>query len=177
MSKEGSLANVFGNKGKVLAVMGFLKTKADKAPEKQREEFLKILSPERLGLKAGVKYRIVDISHNRYLDEKVYTLNELRRRPVELVFGRPLILLIEPEQAGPRLVYFRGVDDIAILESVDKMIFMTKTVAGSPLLLYLDEGDVEYKSLNEGITRQQSEGDFTVFGGFVPDDGVVVLGQ
>ena len=177
MSKSGSLANAFGKDGRALVIMGFLKPKADESDEKKRQEFLKIISPETLGLKAGVKYRIVDISHNRYLDEKRYTLNELKQIPVELVFGEPLMVLIEPEQATPRLVYFRGVDDITTEKSGDKLIFKTKTVPGSPLLLYLDGGDIEYKSLTEGISLESADGDVAVFGGFVPDDGVVVLGR
>ena len=57
------------------------------------------------------------------------------------------------------------------------MVFKTKTVPGSPLLLYLDDAGSEYKSLTEGMSQQSAEGDFTVFGGFVPDDGLVVLGR
>ena len=57
------------------------------------------------------------------------------------------------------------------------MVFKTKTVPGSPLLLYLDDAGSEYKSLTEGISQRPLDGDFAVFGGFVPDDGLVVLGR
>lgn len=183
MTQAGSQANAFGHlrstgrDGRVLVVMGFLKTKADEKPEKERREFLKIISPDALGLRADVKYRIVDISHNRYLDKKRYTISEMKQIPVKLVFGEPLIILIEPDAAAPRLVYFRGVDDVTTERTADKLIFKTKTVPGSPLLLYIEDGGVEYRSLTQGIVRESADGDFTVFSGFVPDDGVVELGR
>ena len=177
MTKPGSLVNAFERDGRVLVVINFLKTKEDEKPEKQRDESLKIISPARLGLKPSVKYRIVDLSNNRYLDEKRYTMNELKQIPVKLVFGKPLIIVIEPEQMAPRLVYFRGVDDMTTEKSPNKLTFRTKTVPGSPLSLYIDDAGAKYRSLTEGITRKSTKGDFTVFSGFVPDDGVVVLSK
>ncbi|MHC4395279.1 MAG: DUF6259 domain-containing protein [Planctomycetota bacterium] len=177
MSKPGSLVNAFGQDGRALVVMNYLKTKEGEEPEKQREELLKIISPVSLGLKPNVKYRIVDFTNSRYLNEKRYTINELQQVPVKLVFGKPLMVMIEPEQEGPRLVYFRGVDEVTMKKSTKKLTFRTKTVAGSPLSLYLDDVGIKYRSLTEGIARKSSEGDFTVFSGFVPDDGVVVLSK
>ena len=85
--------------------------------------------------------------------------------------------MIEPEQKAPRLVYFRGVDDITAEQTADKLTFRTKTVPGSPLSLYIENAGIKYRSLTEGITQKSAEGDFTVFSGFVPDNGVVVLSK
>jgi len=175
MTKAGSLVNAFSRDGRLLVVMAFLKTAESQQAEKQRDEYLKIISPETLGLKQNVKYRIVDLTNNRYLDKKTYTLNELKEIPAKLIFGTPLIIMIAPEQAAPRLVYFRGVDDLTTDKTADGMTFRTKTVPGSPLSLYIDDAGIKYRSLTEGITKKSVEGDFTVFSGFVPDNGVVVL--
>ena len=177
MTKAGSLVNAFSRDGRALVVMAFLKTKEQQQTEKERDEYLKIISPESLGLKQNVKYRIVDLTNNRYPDQKSCTLNELKEIPVKLIFGTPLIIMIEPEQKAPRLVYFRGVDDVTAEKTADKLTFRTKTVPGSPLSLYIDDAGIKYRSLTEGITQKSAEGDFTVFSGFVPDDGVVVLSK
>ncbi|MHC4739780.1 MAG: DUF6259 domain-containing protein, partial [Planctomycetota bacterium] len=173
MNKSGSLVNAFSRDGRVLVVMSFLKTKKEQDPEKNRDEVLKIISPETLGLKPNIKYRIVDFNNNRYLDQKKYTLNELKKIPVRLIFGTPLIIMIAPEQTAPRLVYFRGVDDLTTEKTADRLTFRTKTAPGSPLSLYIDDAGIKYRSLTEGIAKKSDEGDFTVFSGLVPDDGVV----
>ncbi len=177
MTSPGSLVNAFSNDGRVLVVMNFLKTKENQPIEKHRDEFLKIISPASLGLKPNIKYRIVDLSNNRYLDDKKYTIDDLKRVAVKLTFGKALIILIEPEKDAPRVVYFRGVDDMVTEKSAEEIICKTKTVAGSPVSIYIDEAGNNYHSLTKGIVKKSVEGDFAVFSGLVPDDGVVVIGK
>ena len=177
MTKEGSLVNAFSNDGRVLVVINFLKTKENQEIETYRNEFLKINAPLSLGLKPNIKYRIVDLSNNRYLDDKKHSVDELKQVAVKLTFGKSLIILIEPEKAWPRVVYFRGVDDMVTEKTADKIICKTKTVAGSPFSIYIDEAGNNYRSLTKGIVKKSVECDFAVFSGFVPDDGVFVIGK
>ena len=177
MTRPGSLVNAFSNDGRVLVVMNFLKTKENQELEKYRDEFLRIISPASLELKPNIKYKIVDLGNNRYFDDKKYTIDDLKQVAVKLTFGKASIILIEPEKAAPRVVYFRGVDDMVTEKSADKITCKTKTVAGSPVSIYIDQAGNNYHSLTKGIVKKSVEGDFAVFSGFVPNDGVVVIGK
>ncbi len=166
MTQPGSIVNGFARDGRVLAVMGVQGGKG------VREEKLRIPSPSRLGLKDGPRYRIVDLRNNRYAGP-ARSVAELAEVPVQLTNDDPLILLIEPERKGPRLVWFRGADKVTAGSKFD---FKVKAVPGSPLELYVDEAGQQIRPVTPGFDRKVAC-DFAVFSGTVPDDGVVKLTQ
>jgi hypothetical protein len=177
MDQEGSFANVFERDGRVLAVIGYLGTGGEGKVGPVRREHLKIISPETLGLKGGVGYRIMDIAHNRYLSGKTYSMDDLKSLPVTLTFGEPTILHIEPAAKAPRVVYFRGVDDLTAEVSGGKMTVKTDAVPGSPLILHLDTGGHDFRPLTAGFVKKAVKGQFPVFSGVVPENGTVELGM
>jgi hypothetical protein len=103
MSQPGSLVNGFARDGRALLILGV------KGGRGVREETLSVLNPDRLGLKPGVRYRLIDLRNKRYFARN-RTAADLSRIPARLVDDEPLILLLEPERTGPQLVYFAGVD-------------------------------------------------------------------
>ena len=158
--------NGFARDGRVLVVMGVPGGKG------VREETLCVLSPARLGLKDGLRYRVADLRNNCYLGAARSTA-ELAKVPVRLSNDDPLILLIEPESLAARLVWFRGADEVVQSGEFD---FKVKAVPGSPLELYLDEAGRQLRSATPGFERKAA-GDFTVFSGAVPADGRVKLAR
>jgi hypothetical protein len=165
LSQAGSIVNGFARDGRALIVMGVQGGKGI------REEKLRILEPARLGLKPGVSYRIVDVRGNRYLGA-AYPVAGLAAIPVTLKDDDPLILLIEPERKGPRLVWFRGADDIAVSQRGSTLECNVQAVPGSPLELFLDTEGQELRAATPGFERSTA-GEFVVFAGPVPEDGVV----
>jgi hypothetical protein len=168
LSQPGSIVNGFARDGRLLAVLGV------QAGQGLRRERLEILAPARLGLKEGVSYRIVDLRNQRYLDRNPRSLAELAAIPVELSNDDPLVLLIAPERRGPGLVWFRGADGVQAAERGGGFEFRVSAVPGSPLELYLDPAGQEFRPATPGFERRQA-GDFTVFAGPVPEDGLVRL--
>jgi hypothetical protein len=167
MTQPGSVVNGFARDGRVLAVMGVQGGKG------VRDEALRVLSPAKLGLKDGVGYRVVDLRNNRYVGNKPLQTGELAKIPVRLPNDDPQIFLIEPERKGPRLVWFRGADEVAQSDSLE---FKVKAVPGSPLELYIDTAGQEFRPATPGF-EQKAAGDFTVFTGAVPENGIVRLGK
>lgn len=167
MTHAGSIVNGFARDGRALIVMGV------QGGRGTREETLRILSPARLGLKSGVRYRIADLRENRYLGGP-RSLEELGAVSVQLRDDRPLILLIEPARSGPRLVWFGGADEAAVDMRGGTMECKLKTVPGSPVDLYFDLAGGNWRPATPGFTAAAS-GDFTVFQGPAPEDGVVRL--
>lgn len=166
MTQPGSIVNAFARDGRVLVVMGV------QGGKDVRQETLRILAPVRLGLKDGLRYRVVDLRNNRYLGASQSTA-DLARVPVQLTNDDPLVLLIEPERKGPRLVWFRGADEVAQSGVFE---FRIKAVAGSPLELYVDAAGQQIRAVTPGFERNVA-GDFIVFAGAVPEDGVVRLAR
>jgi len=116
----------------------------------------------------------VDLRNNRYLGAHPRKVSELARIPVELKDDDPSILLIEPERPGPGLVWFRGADEVAASGRSGGFEFRVKAVPGSPLELYLDAAGQAFRAATPGFEQRQA-GDFTVFSGAVPEDGLVRL--
>jgi hypothetical protein len=166
MTQPGSLVNGFARDGRALIVIGV------QGGTGTRADTLRILSPSRLGLKDGLRYRAIDMRNCRYLGTP-RSVAELARIPVQLTGDDPLILLIEPERKGPGLVWFRGADGVAQSGAFE---FQVKAVPGSPLELYVEEAGVTFRAVTPGFDRKPS-GDFAVFSGMVPEDGVVRLAR
>jgi len=162
MTQPGSIVNGFAREGRALLVIGVQGGKGVRA------ETVRILAPDRLGLKQGVQYRILDLRNKRYLGGP-RALPELTQIAVELHNDEPLILYIEPERRGPRLVWFQGADGV---EEVGSFTFKVKAVPGSPLELYFDETGRTFQSRTPGFERKTA-GDFVLFSGSVPENGLV----
>jgi hypothetical protein len=164
MTQPGSIVNGFARDGRALVVIGI------QGGQGLREDALRILAPARLGLKDGLRYRVLDMRNNRYLGT-ARGLAELANVPVRLTNDDPLILLIEPEHKGPRLVWFRGADEV--VQSGD-FEFKVNAVPGSPLEFYVDEAGEAFLPATPGFERKQA-GDFAVFSGAAPEDRTVKL--
>ena len=178
MSQPGSQVSAFARDKAVMLHLGFLMqqggdTAAVSRP--QRRETLLIHQPESLGLVPEALYRIVDLLAGQYLDNRIYSVNDLRSVPVTLSLGVARILLITPVEEGPRLVFFRGADAVETDFSENKLTFSIKAVEGSPVSLYIDPGKVRYSSQTPGFKLESSKGDFTVFSGLLPKNKTVVL--
>ncbi|MBN2289465.1 MAG: hypothetical protein JXQ83_09050, partial [Candidatus Glassbacteria bacterium] len=181
LARPGSQVTAFARDGRLMVHLGFLMTQDSSAlawsDRPVISDTLGIHLPESLGLKAGVRYRVVDLIGGRYLDGRSYSLKELQKIPVSLTLGVARILLVAPEQKKSHLAYFRGADRVEAQSGAGKMTFLITAVEGSPITLYLDTRGEEYRSLTPGITRQQPRGDFVAFSGFVPADRKVVLAR
>ncbi|HVN81547.1 MAG TPA: DUF6259 domain-containing protein [Terriglobia bacterium] len=171
MAGPGSIVNGFSRNGRILAVMG---VPGGCGP---RSDKLQILAPGKLGLRESVRYRLVDLRKNCFLSSRSYSVSDLAQIPVTLAGTEPLILLIEPEQKGPRVVYFNGADQILATGSGGKLELRIKAVPGSPLEIHLDAAGGNYRSETAGFVRRTVPGVFAVFAGTVPDDGVVILSK
>jgi hypothetical protein len=150
MTQAGSIVNGFARDGRVLVVMGV------QGGNGVREERLRILAPDRLGLRQGVRYRLVDLRTKRYLARNK-TADDLAEVPVQLVNDEPLMLLLEPDRAGPQLVYFSGADQVTENGSLE---FRVKAVPGAPLEIYLDTAGQQVHALTPGF-EQKGAGDLT----------------
>lgn len=170
MSEPGSIVNGFARDGRALVVMGVQGGKG------VRDDKLRILSPARLGLKDGLKYRITDLRNNRYLGDRALGFADLGAVPVRLSDDNPLILLVEPERKGPRVVWFRGADGVDVAARGGALECKVKAVAGSPLELFVDRAGENLRPTTPGF-ETRTAGDFVVFAGAVPQDGVVRLGR
>ena len=181
LAQPGSQVTAFARDSRLMVHLGFLLPQDPSArawtARPRRSETLSIHKPESLGLTPGTRYRIVDLMGNRYLDRRSYSLEDLKQVPVTLTLGVARILLIEPVEEGPHLVYFRGADRVETEAGQDKITLRITAAEGSPISLYLDTQGLEYRSLTPGISMQPTPGDFVVFSGFVPADGMVVLGR
>ena len=168
MEQPGSIVNGFARDGRALVILGVHGAMG------VRSETLHIPAPGRLGLKQGLRYRIVDLRNNRYLGSQPWSLAGLGAIPVRLTDDEPLILLIEPEREGPNLVWFSGADDVAVSLQNGALECRVKAVAGSPLELYLDPKGFELSAATPGFARITA-GDFVGFAGILPEDGLVRL--
>jgi len=168
MEQPDSIVNAFVRDGRALVIMGAHGARG------VRKEALHTQVPAKLGLGEGLSYQIIDLRNNRYLRSSVSTLAELRTIPVRLAADQPLILLIRPEEKGPNLVWFRGADDVAVLRKAGVLEYKVKSVPGSLVELYLDQGGSELAAATPGFERAAA-GDFVVFAGAQPDDGLVRL--
>jgi len=162
MTQAGSIVNGFARDGRVLVVMGV------KGGNGVREDKLRILAPGRLGLRQGVRYRLVDLRTKRYLARNK-TADDLAEVPVQLVNDEPLMLLLEPDRTGPQLVYFSGADQVTENGPFE---FRVKGVPGAPLEIYLDTAGQQVHALTPGF-EPKGAGDLTAFVGEVPADQVV----
>jgi hypothetical protein len=171
MENPASVVNAFPRDGRVLLVIGALAGKGT------REDKLKILAPAELGLKQGVRFRIVDLRQNRYFSTGSYTASDLTCIPVTLAGTEPLVLLIEPEQKGPRLVYFGGADGMSETASGRNLELRLKAVPGSRLELHVDTEGQPCRCDTPGFVRENVDGDFVVFAGPAPEDGAVRLSR
>ena len=167
MTQPGSIVNGFARDGRALVVVGV------QGGSGTREETLRILSPARLGLKAGVRYQVTDLRANRRLGAP-RSLAELAAIPVQLQDDRPLVLLVEPARSSPRLVWFGGADAAAVAMRGGSLECKLKSTPGSPLELYFDFAGSNWSAATPGFTAAPA-GDFTVLKGMMPDDGVVRL--
>jgi len=166
MTEPGSIVNGFARDGRALVVVGV------QGGAGVRDDALRILSPARLGLRDGLRYRLVDLRNNRYVGA-ARSVAELDRIAVRLTGDDPLILLLEPEHGGPGLVWFRGADGVAESAAFE---FQVQAVPGSPLELFMDEAGQPLRALTPGFERKPA-GDFAAFSGLVPEDGVVKLAR
>ncbi len=168
MEQPDSIVNAFVRDGRALVIMGVHGARG------VRKEALHIQVPAKLGLGEGLSYQIIDLRNNRYLRSSASTLAELRTIPVLLAADQPLILLIRAEEKGPNLVRFHGADDVTVSSNTRVLECKVKSVPGSPVELYLDRGGSELAADTPGFERSAA-GDFVVFAGPVPDDGLVRL--
>jgi hypothetical protein len=167
MNEPGSIVNAFARNGRLLAVVGALGANGT------RQDKLRILAPGRLGLKEGVQFRVVDLRHNRYLSGGSHSVSDLTQIPVTLSGAEPLILLIEPEQKGARVVYFTGADEVSAAMFGRKLELKVQAAPGSPVELHIDTAGQAYRCDTPGFVREDATGDFAVFAGPAPADGVV----
>ncbi len=180
MSQPGSQVAAFARDSRVMVHLGFLMQQASGTTVEsrpRRRETLLIHKPESLGLEPGLRYRIVDLLAGRYLDNRIYSVDDLRSVPVTLTLGVARILLLTPVEQGPRLVFFRGADAVETAVGEDKLTFSIKAVEGSPVSLYIDPGKARYRSRTPGLKLKSSKGDFNVFAGRLPKDKTVVLAR
>ena len=180
MSQPGSQATAFTRDGAVMVHLGFLMQQGSDPAAKsrpQRRETLLINQPESLGLKPETGYRIVDLLARRYLNDRTYSLDDLRRVPVTLTLGAARILLITPVEESPQLVFFRGADAVEADFSRDRLTLSIKAVEGSPVSLYIDPGKARYSSQTPGVKLESSRGDLAVFSGLLPRDKTIVLAR
>jgi len=180
LAQPGSLVTAFAREGRLMAHLGYMISRESRAAagggkRPERREHLSIHKPEILGLVPGAHYRIVDLMADRYLDERTYSLDDLKSVPVTLTLGVSRILLVKPVEQGPHLVYFRGADRVEADPGSEKLTFRITAAQGSPVSLYLEPGGNKYRSLTPGISAGAEGGDFAVFSGLLPADGVVVL--
>jgi hypothetical protein len=171
MTQPGSIVNGFSRDGRALIVMGV------QGGSGARQETLKVLAPEKLGLKEGVRYRVVDLRHNRHLSDRAYSARDLAALPVTLTKDDPKILLVEPERKGPRVVFFKGADEVTSAASAGWLEFKVKAVPGSPLELHVDTAGQAYRPQTPGFTSKEADGEFAIFAGQAPADGVVKLAR
>jgi len=167
LGQPGSVLNVYTRDGRLLAVAGVLGgtgTRSDK---------LHLRAPGELGLKEGIRYRIVDLRRNRYLPGGPYRVADLADLSVTLDGSEPLILLIEPEQTGARVEYFSGADGLTSAGRGRKLELKLQAPPGSPLELHLDMDGQAFRCETPGFARQDVAGDFAVFAGPAPADGIV----
>jgi hypothetical protein len=180
MSQPGSQVSAFARDSRVMVHLGFLMQQASDTAEKsrpRRRETLLIHKPESLGLEPGLRYRIVDLLAGRYLDNRIYSVDDLHSVPVILTLGVARILLLTPVEEDPRLVFYRGADAVETDFSKDKLTFRIKAVEGSPVSLYIDPGKARYSSRTPGFKLESAKGDFNVFAGRLPKDKTVVLAR
>jgi len=168
MEQPGSVVNAFVRDGRALVIMGVHGARGG------RKEALHIQVSAKLGLGEGLRYQIIDLRNSRYLRSRPSALAELRTIPVQLAADQPLILLIRPQEKGPNLVWFRGADDVTVSSKTRVLECHVKSVPGSPVELYLDPQGSELAAATPGFKRVTA-GDFVVFAGTEPDDGVVRL--
>src|SRR6266513_1869966 len=168
MEQPGSIVNAFVRDGRALVIMGVHGARGS------RKEALHIQVPAKLGLGEGLRYQIIDLRNSRYLRSRPSALAELRTIPVQLAADQPLIVLIRPQEKGPNLVWFRGADDVTVSSKTGALECHVKSVPGSPVELYLDPQGSELAAATPGFKRVTA-GDFVVFAGTEPDDGVVRL--
>jgi hypothetical protein len=164
MTQPGSIVNGYARDGRVLIVTGV------QGGRTTRGETVMIREPARLGIQSNVRYDVVDLRNRRYLANSL-TAEDLRSLPVELIADEPLILLIAPERKGPRLVWFRGADEV--FESAARE-FRVNGVPGSPLKLYVNGAGRRILPVTHGF-KHSREGGFEVFSGEVPEDRIVRL--
>jgi hypothetical protein len=167
MEQAGSIVTTFSRNGRLLAVVGAL------GGSGIRQDTLRILAPAQLGLKEDIHYRVVDLRHNRYLSGGPFGISDLAHLPVTLNGAEPLILLIEPEQKGARVVYFTGADEVSATRVGRELELKVQATPGSPAELHVDTDGQAYRCDTPGFVRENATGDFTVFAGPVPADGVV----
>ena len=162
MTQAGSVVTTFAREGRVLLVM------AVKGGRGARRETLHILVPEKLGLKPGIRYRLVDLRGKRYVARNK-AVADLAAAPVHLVNDGPSILLLEPERTGLQLVIFSGADQIT---EAGPLEYRVKAVPGAPLELYFDTAGRQLHPATPGF-EQKRVGDFVAFTGTLPADQVV----
>jgi hypothetical protein len=167
MDQPGSIASAFSRNGRLLVVVGAL------GGNGERQDKLCILAPTQLGLKQGNHYRVVDLRHNRYLSGGPYSISDLAQIPVTLSGAEPLIFLIEPEQVGARVEYFTGADGVSATMRDQTLELKLQAAPGSPVELHLDTAGQAFRCDTPGFVRENATGDFAVFAGPVPADGVV----
>jgi hypothetical protein len=171
MSEPGSVVNGFSRDGRVLVIMGVPGGKL------ARQDKLKILAPQKLGLREDAHYRLVDLRQNRYLSDGSINTDELAQVPVTLIGAEPSVLLIESEQKGARVVYFEGADEVTTETAGRRLKLRIKAATGSPLKLHVDMVGEQYYPLTAGFARVPAPGDFAVFAGATPSDGIVTLSK
>jgi hypothetical protein len=167
MEQPGSVLNLYAREGRLLAVAGVLNGKG------ARQDKIHLLAPEQLGLKEGLRYRVIDLRHNRYFSSPADGLSGLAQIPVSLTGSEPLILLIEPEQKGPRVAYFTGADAVSATRLGRKLELKLLAAPGSPVELHLDTAGEAYRCETPGFARAEVAGDFAVFAGPAPAGGIV----
>ena len=168
MEQPGSIVNAYARDGRLLVIMGA------HGGAGVRNETLHIPDPEKLGLAAGPRYELIDLRNNRYLRKQPAALAELRAIPVRLTGDQPLILLIRPEIEGPHLAWFRGADAVAVSQSSDTIECKVQAVAGTPVELYMVTKSHDIRPATPGF-EQAAAGDFVVFTGNLPEDGLIRL--
>jgi uncharacterized protein DUF6259 len=174
MARPGSVVTAFTRDGRVLFVAGFVKTSSDEKLEPERSEELRILAPETLGLKPEARYRVVNLRNRRYLVTGAVRGRELSKLPIKLR-KEPAIFLLEPESARPRVVYFGGADGATVEQTRDALKVRLRAAEGSPVTVWLDSGGAAYRPATPGILQEDVPGDFSVFTGRAPGDGVIVF--
>jgi hypothetical protein len=159
-----TVANVYAGDGSILLIAGV------HGGAGTRNETLHFRSLERLGLSASANYRVIDPLSRRYLGET----QRLASLDLSLTADETRVLLVQPADPGPRLVWFAGADRAAARLQGNALEVTLFTVDGSLVDLYLDLQGFKAGIETPGF-EQASTGDFIRVSGYARNGQTVRL--
>ena len=129
------------------------------------------------GPEGGLQYRITDLRNNRYLGDRALGFAELGAIPVRLYDDDPLILLVEPSAKGR--AWCGSAARMEWMSTARERGARMQGEGGAPVPRWNCIIDTAGQTCAPTTpdSRAAPAGDFTVFAGAVPEDGVVRLGR